>query len=223
MSKGTLNAEPRTEAGKGAAGRLRKLGRIPAVLYGGEAGPEALSVVEKDVRHALKSGARILDVTVGGKTVSSLLKDVQYDHLGVNLIHLDLQRLVKGDEIQINVPIVYKGTPVGLKEEGVFNVVHDTLEISCQPEDVPAEIVVDISGLEMGASLHVRDLTLPAGVRTEEDGDAVIAVVTYADTEEETATAPEEAAAQPEVIGEAERKAAAESKGAPSAGGGKKE
>jgi large subunit ribosomal protein L25 len=226
MKKGTLNAEPRKTGSKGALNQLRLSGRIPGVMYGAGGAPVAVSVVEKDVQAALRSGARILDVKVGADSVSAMLKDVEYDHLGERLLHVDFQRLRKGEKISIRVPLAYKGIPAGAKEGGVFNVLHDTLAVTCLPEDVPDHVDVEVAALKLGESLHVREVVLPAGVVAVEGPDVVVAVVTYSDKEVEVVAAvPEEAAVQPEVIGEAERKAREEAKAAEAAaagGGGKK-
>jgi len=227
MKKGTLNAEPRKTGSKGALNQLRLAGRIPGVMYGAGGEPVAVSVVEKDVQAALRSGARILDVKVGADSVSAMLKDVAYDHLGERLLHVDFQRLRKGEKISIRVPLAYKGIPAGAKEGGVFNVLHDTLAVTCLPEDVPDHVDVEVAALKLGESLHVRDVVLPAGVVAVEGPDVVVAVVTYSDKEVEVVAAvPEEAAVQPEVIGEAERKAREEAKAAEATaaggGGGKK-
>jgi len=227
MRKGSLTADRRERTGKGEAGRTRRAGRIPGVVYGGGAAPFSVSVVERDLQSAIKTGVRILDLKVGGESMAALLRDVQYDHLGERVVHVDFQRLVAGAAVQIRVPLVYRGTPVGLKAQGVFNAVYDTLEVSCKPEDIPADFVLDISPLDIGSSLHVRDVKLPPGVTTLAAPDDVIAVVTHSDREVEAVqgVVPEEGAVQPEVIGEAERKAKeeAEAAGAATAGGGKKE
>jgi large subunit ribosomal protein L25 len=221
MKKGTIVAESRKAGSKGAVNGLRRAGRIPGVMYGAGAEPVAVSVVEKDVQAALRSGARILDVKVGADSVSALLKDVAYDHLGERLLHVDFQRLRKGEKISIRIPLTYKGIPAGAKDGGVFNIVHDTLEVSCLPEDVPDHVEVDISSLKVGESLHVREVALPKGVAAAEGPEVVVAVVTYADKEVEVVAAvPEEAAVQPEVIGEAERKAKEEAKAAEAAAAG---
>lgn len=225
MKKGTIVAEPRKAGSKGAVNGLRRAGRIPGVMYGAGAEPVAVSVVEKEVQAALRSGARILDVKVGADSISALLKDVAYDHLGERLLHVDFQRLRKGETISIRIPLTYKGIPAGTKDGGVFNIVHDTLEVSCLPEDVPDHVEVDITALKVGESLHVREVALPKGVVSAEGPEVVVAVVTYADKEAEVVAAvPEEAAVQPEVIGEAERKAKEEAKAAEAAaaGGGAK-
>jgi large subunit ribosomal protein L25 len=221
MKKGTLNAESRTAGGKGAAARLRREGRIPGVVYGAGSGPVSVSLSEKDVQSALRTGVRILDLRVGGESVSAMLKDVEYDHLGERLIHVDFQRLRKGEAVEIRVPLTYKGPPAGVKEGGVFNVVHDTLLVSCLPEDVPEKIEIDVAALKLGDAVHVREVALPKGVTAGEGADVVLAVVTYSDKEVEVAApVPEEAAVQPEVIGEAERKAREEAKAAEDAASG---
>lgn len=224
MRKGIMNATRREDSGSAASRRLRRTGSIPAIVYGGAEAPERVAVGEKDILVALRTGVRLVEMTVDGTTRQVLLKDVQYNHLGDRPSHADFQRVVAGHKVTINVPVTYRGTPAGLKDGGVFNVVHDTIEVECEPMNVPEELVVDVTGLALGDAIHVKDLTLPAGVKATEDGDEVIAVVTHGEREEEVAgAAPEEGSAtQPEVIGEAERKAAAEAKAA-TTGGGKKD
>lgn len=225
MKKGTMNAESRKAAGKGASGRLRRDGKIPGVVYGAGGEPVSVSVLERDVQAALKTGVRILDLKVGSESVTALLKDVDYDHLGERLVHVDFQRLRKGEKVSIRVPLVFKGQPVGAKEGGVFNVLHDAVGVSCLPEDVPDHVEIDVTALKLGDSVHVKEIALPKGVEASDGPDVVVAVVTYSDKEvEAVAPVPEEAAAMPEVIGEAERKAREEAKAAETAGaaGGKK-
>lgn len=227
MRKGAMAAESRQAGTKGSVHRLRREGRIPGIVYGGGAAPVAVSVGERDLQTALRTGVRVLDLQFGADSVQAVLKDVDYDHLGDRLIHVDFQRIVQGASIELRVPLVFRGTPVGLKDGGVFNVLHDTLLISCQPEDMPDPIEIDVAALAMGQSVHVREIALPPGVKAVEEGDSVVAVVTYSDKEiEVVAAVPEEAVAtQPEVIGEAERKAAEEAAATAeaAAGGGKKE
>jgi len=219
MSKGVIEADPRTTGTKGDLSRLRTEGRVPAILYGRGTEPMTVSVREKDVRAALRTGVRVLDLKVGGDSIGALLKDVAWDHLGEKLVHVDFQRLVKGDTIDIRVPLVFEGTPAGIKDGGVFNVVHDTIEVSCQPESVPDRLVVDVSALLMGDSVHLRDIKLPEGVEFVGEPGDVVAVVTHSDKEVEAApTVPEEGGAGPEVIGEAERKAKEEAKAAETSG-----
>ena len=194
MKKGMLTAEPRTAGSKGAAARLRHAGRIPGVLYGAGGEPVSVSLHEKEVQTALRTGVRILDLKVGAESVTALLKDVAYDHLGEKLIHVDFQRLRKGEAVEIRIPLHYKGSPVGAKEGGVFNVLHDTLLVSCQPEDMPDHVEIEVAALKLGESLHVRDVALPKGVTASEAPEVVIAVVTYSDKEVEVVAAvPEEA------------------------------
>ena len=228
MKKGTMAAEARAAGTKGEVRKLRRDGRVPCVLYGAGANPVSLSVLERDVQTALRTGVRVLDLRVGKDPVSALLKDVEYDHLGERLIHVDFQRLRKGETIEIRVPLVYKGQPKGAKEGGVFNVLHDTLLVSCQPEDVPDHLEIEVTELMLGDAVHVKDIVLPKGVAAAEGAEVVMAVVTYSDKEVEVVAAvPEEGAVvQPEVIGETERKAREEAKAAEAAaaaGGGAKE
>src|SRR5258706_1786525 len=103
MKKGSLNAESRKPGGKGALNSLRRGGRIPGVVYGAGAESLAVSLLERDVQSALRTGIRVLDLKVGAESVSALLKDVAYDHLGERLIHVDFQRIRKGEKISIRV------------------------------------------------------------------------------------------------------------------------
>jgi large subunit ribosomal protein L25 len=222
MRKGTMTAASRSDSGSGVSRRIRRSGIVPAVVYGAGKAPATVTVSEDDIVTALRTGVRLLELSVDGAAQQVLLRDVQFDHLGDRPIHVDFQRLVAGHKLHIRVPVVYRGTPTGIKDGGVFNIVHDGIEIQCKPEDVPEEIVFDVTHLELGSSVHIRDLKLPSGVEALESADEVVAVVTFGEREEVAApvAAPEEGSATtPEVIGEAARKAAADAK-APAGGAG---
>ena len=116
MQTNTLTVESRETTGSGAAHKLRREGRIPAILYGAGKDPVSLTAVEKEVSRALEAGTRIFELDLGGNQQQALLKAVQYDHLGDRVVHADFLRLVRGETVEVRVPVVLKGTPAGLND-----------------------------------------------------------------------------------------------------------
>lgn len=179
----TLSAETRDRAGKGASRALRREGRTPAVIYGGNEGPAAIHVGEKELVKALGTGHffnSIVELTVGGKTVRTLPKDVAFHPVSDRPLHADFLRLSADHAVHVNVPVVFANEEKspGLKKGGVLNVVRHELELVCAPDSIPDDIVVDVTGFEVGDSIHISSVTLPAGVKTAiTDRDFTIATI----------------------------------------------
>ncbi|MFB0611466.1 50S ribosomal protein L25/general stress protein Ctc [Aurantiacibacter poecillastricola] len=178
-----LPAEMRERAGKGASRALRREGRVPAVIYGGKDEPTPIHVEEKELVKQLMTGHfmnSIVEVTVGGKTTRTLPKDVALDPVTDRPIHADFLRLAKGAKIDVNVPVVFlneEASP-GLKKGGVLNVVRHELELICEADKIPGEIEIDVTGLEVGDSVHISAVTLPEGSESAiTDRDFTIATV----------------------------------------------
>lgn len=222
----TLDAEPRTDAGKGASRRLRRLGKVPAVLYGGADKVLALSLDHKELSQHLKHESfhsHILTVKIGRKSEQAILKDVQSHPFKPEVLHVDLQRVDAGQKIRMEIPIHFKGADVapGVKEGGVFsrNVVE--VEIQCLPKDLPEYLELDVSGLGIGDALHLSDVPLPAGVEIvalahddEHEHDIPVAAVHHprVTAEEEVTEAAEGEVAAGAEAEPAEAEAAAKSK-----------
>ena len=164
----TLPAEARERAGKGASRQLRREGRVPAVIYGGKEDPTMIHVEEKELVKQLMTGHfmnSIVEVEIGGKKVKTLPKDVALNPVTDRPEHADFFRLAKGGKIEVSVPVVFlneEASP-GLKKGGVLNVVRHELELVCDNDKIPGEIEVDVTGKEVGDSIHISEVQLPAG------------------------------------------------------------
>jgi large subunit ribosomal protein L25 len=162
-----LKAEPRSEAGKGPARRLRAVGKIPAVLYGPEVDTQQVSVDERQLWHALHTdaGANVLiNLAVDGETYLTLPREIQRDIVRGTLLHVDFLRIRRDVAIQVDVPIHLIGESVGVKEGGVVEHHLWELKVEVLPTDVPESLEADISALAIGDSLHVSDLKVPDDV-----------------------------------------------------------
>jgi large subunit ribosomal protein L25 len=181
--------------GSAESRRLRRQGLIPGVLYGKEA-PVSISIAERDLRTALTGAGglnAVLDVVVeGGNTHSSVLKEYQLDKVRGTVTHVDLQEVRLDQPIHATVPLHLTGESVGAKEGGVLNQVLMELNVEALPMEVPASVDFDISGLHLGESAHLSQVTLPGGVTLLDDGETIFVAVTQPTREVEPE--PEEGA-----------------------------
>jgi large subunit ribosomal protein L25 len=164
-----LIAENRTDQGKGASRRLRRAGKVPAILYGGHRDPRSLAVDHAALLHQLDNEAffsSILTVSVGDKSQPCIIKDVQRHPYKKLVMHIDLQRIIEDEEIKVAVPFHFLGEEVapGVKAGGVVSRVMTEVEISCLPKHLPEYIEVDVSGLELDGLVTLSDVVLPEGV-----------------------------------------------------------
>jgi large subunit ribosomal protein L25 len=198
-----VNTEPRDGRGSKKAYHLRKAGRVPAVVYGHGEATVSVSVGHDDFAKVLKTGAKIVDLKTNGTTQSAQIVDIQYDHLGNEVLHVDFKRVSKDETIKLAVPVELRGTVQGAGAGLVVDQPLHVLHVECLVTAVPERIRVTIDGLGMGQAIHVRELKLPEGVKVLEDADAIVVQVKAAHDESVTTAA----VAEPEVIG---RKAEAE-------------
>ena len=164
-----LFAEDRPDQGKGASRRLRRAGKVPAILYGAHREPRALSLDHNALLHHLENDAffsSILTVTTGDKSQPCILKDVQRHPYRNIVMHVDLQRVLEDEEIRVSVPFHFLGEDKapGVKAGGVVSRVMNELEIACLPKHLPEFIEVDVSGLELEVVLSLGEVKLPEGV-----------------------------------------------------------
>ena len=164
----TLPAETRERAGKGASRALRREGRVPAVIYGGKEEPVMVHIEEKELVRQLMTGHfmnSIVEIELDGKKMRTLPKDVALDPVKDRPIHADFLRMVKGGKIEVQVPVVFANEEAspGLKKGGVLNVVRHELELICDNDRIPSEIVVDVTGKDVGDAIHISEVTLPEG------------------------------------------------------------
>ena len=180
MEKIALAVEKRDDVGKCPNRRLRATGRIPAIMYGGKE-QVMLSVDRQDFERKFKriSENVLIDLSIkGGDTREVLIKDYQKDKVRGTLIHLDFYEVVKGHKLRTKIPLKLEGIPVGVRvDKGLFEVSLYHMEVECEPKDLPEVITVDVTGIAVNHSLHVRDVKLPAGVISHESPDTVIATV----------------------------------------------
>lgn len=179
----TLPAETRERAGKGASRAMRREGRVPAVIYGGNEEPLAIHVEEKLLIKQLGTGHffnSIVELEVGGKTVRTLPKDVAFHPVNDRPLHADFLRLSANATIHVNVPVIFANEEAspGLKRGGVLNIVRHELELICQADNIPDDIAIDVTGLEVGASIHISHVKLPEGSKSAiTDRDFTIATI----------------------------------------------
>ena len=169
-----LNAEVRNDLGKGASRRLRRSGKLPAILYGAGKDPLPLQMDHDAVMHKLEHEAfysHILTVKVGGEEVKAVLKDLQRHPYKPAVLHMDLQRIDEEEKLRMHVPLHFVGEDVapGVKQSGgVISHLVTEVEVTCLPRHLPEYIEVDVSGLGVNESLHLSDLALPEGVELVE-------------------------------------------------------
>jgi large subunit ribosomal protein L25 len=178
-----LAAEARERAGKGASRALRREGRVPAVVYGGKEAPMGIHIEERALRRLLDSGHfsnSLVMVEVNGSAVRTLPKDVHFDPVTDRPLHVDFLRLAKDATVDVAVPVVFvneEDSP-GLKRGGVLNVVRHELELVCDADRIPDDIMIDVTGLDVGDSIHISSVKLPEGsVSAITDRDFTIATI----------------------------------------------
>jgi large subunit ribosomal protein L25 len=163
-----LPAEARERAGKGASRALRRDGRIPAVVYGGKQEPTTIHIAERALVKQMATGHfmnSIVEIELGGEKMRTLPKDVALHPVTDRPTHVDFLRLAKGAKIDVNVPVAFineEASP-GLKKGGVLNIVRHELELVCEADKLPSEITIDVTGKEVGDSIHISEVDLPEG------------------------------------------------------------
>ena len=214
MAENELVVEVREASTKGAARRLRQTGRIPAVCYGRNATPVSVSLDPKGLEHVLKtssSGLNTLFELKGGGDFDGkpvLVRELQRNPVSGHLIHADLYAVDLQKKVHVSVPVHLEGSPEGVKMGGILDHTLREIEFECLPQSIPEEVRVDVSALEIGDSLHVRDLTLPEGATLVSDPELAVVLVAAPAVEEEPTPA------EGEVPEGEEAAAAAEGEGA---------
>lgn len=206
MQIANLSAEKRTGRGTRESRRLRKAGRLPAIVYGHGETPEQLTVNERDLSNLLQQGSHLVALDVAGHHHHVLIKDVQFDHLGISLMHVDFARVDLNERVTVSVPLEFRGTPAGIAAGGILDPVLVDIEIECVVTEIPDSIRVNVSHLNIGDVLHVREIELPENMTAALDGDLIVCSVhAKAAATEEVAVAAEGEATQPEIIGRREK------------------
>jgi large subunit ribosomal protein L25 len=209
-SRPTLSAQERPERGTRATKRLRRAGLVPGVVYGGGSGESVSFKVDARVlRQVLVDGSALIDLEVGGKTRPVIVKDQQLHPVRDEVMHIDLLEVRLDEKIQTQVAVQVEGVEEapGVKEGGVLEHVTHQLNIEALPTAIPDSIVVDVSGMEIAATMHLAELTPPEGVEFLDDPEETIIATVVVPTEVEE---PEEIEEETELVGEEAEAAEAE-------------
>jgi large subunit ribosomal protein L25 len=183
--------------------RLRSRGLIPAVIYGHKEAVVPITLTRDDVWRLVKAPGRLADLELDGKAETVLVRDVQWDHLGKEVLHVDFARVSAEEVIETDVALELRGQAAGVAAGGIVEHVVHTLRITCRAGSIPDSIKLDVSHLQVGEGLHVRDLALPPDVTVKADPDLLLVHVVMRAVVEEVKPEPEapaEAPVQPEVI-----------------------
>lgn len=200
-----IRVEPRDPAknkgtGSRVARRLRREGRIPAVIYGHKQAVVPITLSHDDVWHMIKAASHLAELDLGGTSETVLIRDVQWDHLGKEILHLDFARVSAEELIETDINIELRGQAAGVAAGGVLEHLVHALRIKCPAGAIPDSIKLDVSHLGVDEGIHVRDLTLPAGVTADADPDLLLVHVVIRGAQAEPAEGAAEALTQPEVI-----------------------
>jgi large subunit ribosomal protein L25 len=193
-----LKAEIRQGLGSKDAAKLRKKGQIPAVVYGHKQEPVTITLNAKSFREVLQQGHRLMEVEIDKKNETLLVKDVQYDYVGTDIIHVDLMRVDVTEMVRVTVPIETKGTAKGAQEGGMVEIHTGKLEVECRVTQIPERIVISVKEMALGDAIHAKDIQLPEGVKLISSPELLVAtchlvaeVKTTEELEAELPTAPE--------------------------------
>jgi len=195
-----LVAQKREGRGSRLAQRLRAQGQIPGVLYGHKQATVSVALPGDALAHAIRHGTRVLDLRTDAGLEKVLIREVQWDHLGKDVLHVDFARVSADERIKISVRLEVRGTAPGVTAGGMLEQPLHSLHVECLAISIPDSIRVNVGELQLGTAIHVKDLKVPEGVKVLDDPDAIVVQVTTPAAEPEAAV-EEGATAEPEVIG----------------------
>ncbi|MHC4221489.1 MAG: 50S ribosomal protein L25 [Planctomycetota bacterium] len=206
-----LKAEIREHVGTKAAAKARKDGLIPCTVYGHKLDAVSITLDGHKFTVGLHHGHRLMEIEMGSKTETVMIKDLQYDYLGRDIIHADLVRVNISEIVKVTVPIELKGIAKGSHEGGIIEEHCDHIEVECKVSDIPESVVVSVKEIEVGDSVHAGDIELPSVVKLISDPSLLILTCSLVAAAKSTEELEEEAPVAPEVIGEVTEEAAEES------------
>ncbi|MHB8580237.1 MAG: 50S ribosomal protein L25 [Ignavibacteriaceae bacterium] len=204
MEKVVLKANQRNSINKASRSDIRKNGRVPGIFYSKHDKPIAIDVTEKSIKPLVfTSETHLISLELEGyENHECVIKDIQFDPVTDRVVHFDLLGLTVGEKFQLEVPIQYHGSPIGVKEGGVLQQFLHKLEIECLPKNIPQRLDINIQDLKLGDAIHIKDLKFE-NITILNLEDSVVVAVTHPKVEKEAT--PEELSAeaqtQPEVIG----------------------
>lgn len=199
MEQRLLNANERSAYGKSAAVKMRKAGRIPAVMYDRHGKSVSLDVDEGEFMRLFKlvTESTIVILNASGKDYEVFIKDFQHDIVTDKIKHIDFYEVERGKPLRTKVKIKLQGSPEGVRHGGILETGITELELECLPKNLPPRIVVDVSSLDVNQSLHVRDIKLPEAVTVLTSDDITVAAIKFAAAETSAPVAEETAEAAP--------------------------
>ncbi len=205
----TLKFEEREKAGKSHAKQLRREGKIPAVIYGHGENPQKIYIEKSDLKSYTHEHKEEIIRLGGGRGKNVVIKEVQYNPVTGEAMHIDFMHIHKGEKLKVSIPIILEGTAHGVKEGGVMEQWIREIEIECLPKDIPNEFTLDIAGLGVGESLHIRDLSVGDEIKLHVNPDDTVVSVMAPRKEEVKPVVEEEEIVEEieeEAVGEAEEK-----------------
>ncbi|MBN1818024.1 MAG: 50S ribosomal protein L25 [Sedimentisphaerales bacterium] len=205
-----LQAELRTGIGKKRASRLRRDGKLPVIVYGHRKEPIAIAVDRHIFIEALHHGHRLFDTDLGGRRETLLIKELQYDYMGKEIIHADLVRVDLSETVRVTVAIKQVGISKGAHEGGMIDELLDHLEIECRVTEIPDVLPVSVKEIGVGDSVYARQVPLPPGVKLITDPESLVLLCHMVAAAKTTEELEAEMPAAPEVIGEVKEEESAE-------------
>ena len=200
----SLSAEPRPQAGKGAARATRRAGRVPAIVYGGGDEPALISLEPRELSRCLARPGffnHLVEISVDGATHRTLPREVQYHPVTDALLHVDFQRVGAGAQVHVTVPVVFvdQERSPGLRRGGILNVVRHGVEMLCSVDNIPERLVVSLAGVDIGDSIHIGAVEMPEGARPviHERDFTIASIAASSAAREEAAAAASTAAVAP--------------------------
>ena len=203
-----LKAQNRAQLGTRAMKRLRGLGQMPAVIYGHKQAVLPIAVDLKEVTKQLDSGAYIFELDLDGVTETVMVKEAQYDYLGIVLLHVDFARVSLDERVKVTIPLELRGTPKGEADGGKLQQLIAELEVECRVIEIPEFLRYNVTEMGMDSTLHIKDIPLPENVHCMQDGDLMVAMVREVKEEVAEGAAEVVADVEPEVIGGKDKEAA---------------
>jgi len=187
-----ISAHKRDQLGSLASRRVRRAGQVPAVVYGHEQAPAHVSVASHDLQNLIKNRERVFEIDVEGQVEETMLRDLQWDTFGTEILHVDLIRINASERVTVEVQVKLRGTSPGVVSGGMIEQPLHSLELDCLAHNIPDELSVRINALEIGDAIYVRDLEVPRGSKLHNaDDQIVVHVVDPQGEEEEAEEAPE--------------------------------
>jgi large subunit ribosomal protein L25 len=205
MAIATLSATPRVDTGKGAARSLRRQGQVPGVIYGHARTPQPLAIPTRELEKLLShisADNTLIELSMDGTSARALIREIQRHPFKRQILHVDFQEVVAGEKVTVRVPIALTGTAVGVRlNGGIVDHIMRELTISVDPASIPNRIEIDITELDLGQSIHVSQVPVPAGATVLDEAEAAVVVIaTPRAAIEATAAEGEQASSEPEVI-----------------------